>query len=144
MTGPSIRHSIGSHLLEPLLCDPLDLIEFIDRPIGPALDDPPGDPRPDPGQCVELRLAGVVDVDPAAGPHHAAITPGLGTAVPGRCRPGRRTGVTPIPGAHKRRGRDVGSGIGEGLTAGPYDSGAMSERPVGPREHLDGPVSRFC
>ena len=57
---------VGADLREPLLADPLDPPQVVHRPVGPALDDPPGDHRPDPRQRLQFLLGRRVDVDRAA------------------------------------------------------------------------------
>ena len=53
--------------LYPLRPDPLDLLQLLDRPVGPPLDNAPGDDRPDPRQGLQLGLGRGVDVDQPPG-----------------------------------------------------------------------------
>src|SRR5947209_2664268 len=86
----SFRRDQRPDSLQPLLADTLHPVEVIHRPIGPPLDDAPGDHRPDPRQRLQLLLTRRVDVDPARR-SRPVVGPYLRPGLPGWSS--RRNGV---------------------------------------------------
>ena len=125
---PSLRGDQRPDLPQPLLADPLDPIQFVHRPIGPTLDDSPGDHRPDPRQGLLLRVRRRVEMGRAAGPSARLpgprqrvndLSPTAGTSDDDPCREGFvRSLATGSLGRHPSAEMPAASGIGKDSSRG--------------------------